>query len=122
MESQINKLPGMIKILSPKHTLFAAKHMVSQLGKIGLQAQIIDDLDIRDKSLHIIYQASPMYRLPKNYVVMQTEIAGSHWFSNGYRTTIKNALAVWDYSEKNFTAYDHDKRFIVTPGISPQPA
>lgn len=111
----------MIKISTPKHTLFAAQHLVNQLAKINLEAQIVQEINTLDKDLYIIYQASPLYRLPKNYIVAQTEIAGSHWFNNNYRHTLKKAIAVWDYSEYNFTAYDHQRRCIVTPGLDPQP-
>lgn len=111
----------MIKIITPKHTLFAANHLVNQLAKLDLQAEVREFCDLSDNSLHIIYQASPLYRLPKRYIVCQTEIAGSHWFNARYRETLKKAIAVWDYSEKNFSAYDHPRRTIVTPGINPQP-
>lgn len=110
----------MIKVVTPKHTLFAANHLVNQLAKLGLQAEVREFCDLSDNSLHIIYQASPLYRLPKRYIVCQTEIAGSHWFNARYRETLKKAIAVWDYSEKNFSAYDHPRRTIVTPGINYQ--
>lgn len=114
----------MIKVVTPKHTLFAANHLVNQVAKLGLAAEVREFCDFTDNSLHIIYQASPLYRLPKKYIVMQTEIAGSHWFNRGYLKTLANALAVWDYSELNIPRYErlNKKISIVTPGINPQPA
>lgn len=111
----------MIKIWSDVHCQFAASHMVSQLRKLGHEAMTIKEWSQYDDSLHILYQVSNKYNLPKNYILMQTEPYFSHWFNAHYYQTIDNALAVCDYSEDNQQAYEHKNKFIITPGISPQP-
>jgi len=110
-----------IKVWSDVHCAFAANHMVSQLIKLGHEAMIIKEWNQYDESLHILYQVSNKYNLPKNYILMQTEAWFSHWFNAHYHQTIRNAKAVWDYSVDNQQVYEHENKFIVTPGISPQP-
>lgn len=110
----------MIKIHTAIHTEFAARHLVNQLAKLGHQAQIIDDINYSDRSLHIIYDSHALKFMPPNYVVMNTEIAQSHWFSPEYLRRIKKARAVWDYSERNQSRYENPKKSIVTPGLNPQ--
>ena len=100
--------------------MFAANHLRHQLETIGHDAVIVKEWDESDPDLHILYQVSNKYGLPKNYILQQTEPWNSHWFNDNYRDTIKNALAVWDYSEDNQKCYEHPKKAIVTPGINPQ--
>lgn len=110
-----------IKVWSNIHCSFASLHLVNQLKKLGHQAEIIQEWDKNDESLHILYQVSNKSGLPKNYILQQTEPWNSHWFNEHYiQSTIKNALAVWDYSERNQKHYEHEKRCIVTPGINKQ--
>lgn len=112
----------MIKVISNAHTMFAAIHLVQQLRKIGYPASIVDTFDLQDESLYIIYNAVGLRRMPKNYIVQQTEIWHSHFFNKCYFKTLQRARAVWDYSTENFKAYRAIKRTcIVTPGINPQP-
>lgn len=107
------------KIVTPTHTSFAAGILSEQLHKLGHSAKIVHEIDVRDPDVYIIYNASGYTRLPKQYIVMQTEIGTSHWFTTRYLKTIKNALAVWDYSELNTVRYNriNNKIAIVTPGI-----
>lgn len=112
------------KIHTIRHTLFAANHLVEQLRKLGHEAIMINEFAPNDETIYIIYNAATcLNRLPKNYIVYQTEIGTSYWFKQPYINCIKNALAVWDYSEVNTSAYKHvtSKIAIVTPGINPQP-
>lgn len=110
----------MINIYFDRHTEFASRHLVNQLGKLGYKARITDRLNVNDKSLHLIYNGHNLGRMPPNYIIMNTEIGGSHWFNDKYFDKIKNAIAVWDYHEKNQPSYEHEKKSIVTPGIDPQ--
>lgn len=110
----------MIKVNCATHTEFAARHLVNQLGKLGHQAQLVDSLNLVDRSLHIIYNAHALKYLPPNYIIMNTEVGQSHWFTGEYLKRIANARAVWDYSEKNQRCYYHSKKCIVTPGVNPQ--
>lgn len=107
------------KIISPAHTSFAAGILVDQLQKLGHTAKIVDNIDVRDPDTYIIYNASGFKRLPKQYIIMQTEVWESHWFTHQYLKTIRNALAVWDYSELNVPRYQRFNKniCIVTPGI-----
>lgn len=107
------------KILTVPHTSFAAGILVDQLIKLGHQASIVQGYDVRDDDIYLIYNASGLTRLPKKYIVMQTEISSSHWFNSNYLKTLTNALAVWDYSELNTGRYKrlNKKIAIVTPGI-----
>lgn len=111
----------MIKVVNGPHTMFAARHMVEQLIKLGHQAEL-SGIDCTDESMHIIYQAVHDIELPKNYILMQTEISTSHWFNTSYMKAIEKAIAVWDYCEENIPRYlvKNQKVAIVTPGISPQ--
>lgn len=111
----------MIKVRTQPHTEFAARHLISQLAKLGRQAKLIDNIDPNDKSLYIIYNSHELHVLPKNWICMQTEIAQSHWFTPEYLTKVRKALAVWDYSEVNQNHYHHPKKAIVTPGYNAQP-
>lgn len=109
------------KVYSPLHVKFAATILVEQLIKLGNQATWVDGIIASDEEIYIIYNAAGIEVFPKNYIVYQTEIHGSHWFKEQYRETIKNALCVWEYSEANRVSYNHDKIAIVTPGIKIQP-
>lgn len=107
------------KIITVSHTAFAAAILVSQLEKLGHTAKIVDSIDVRDPDVYIIYNAVGIRRLPKNYIVQQTEIHCSHWFNLGYLRILRNALAVWDYSEQNVKRYEKQNKniSIVTPGV-----
>lgn len=106
------------KIVTVPHTAFAAGILVDQLIKLGYSAKIVDHVDIRDPDIYIIYNAAGLTRLPKQYIIQQTEISTSHWFTSRYLKTLRNAMAVWDYAEPNTTRYKRltNKISIVTPG------
>lgn len=108
-----------MKIISPSHTMFAAFILRDQFIKLGYPASIVDEINYRDNSIYFIYQASKLKRLPKRYVVLQTEVSTSHWFTSTYLRTIVNAMAVWEYSELNIPRYNRFNKCIamVTPGI-----
>lgn len=109
----------MIKIYTPLHTLFAAQILCEKMNEMGRYTMIVDKIDRRDPDVYIIYNAAAhnFVNLPKRYIVMQTEVPGSHWFSPAYHKIIKHAMAVWDYCESNQVAYEHPKKAIVTPGV-----
>lgn len=113
----------MFKIITVPHTAFAATILVNQLQKLGYPAKIVSSIDPRDPDIYIIYNAAGLRRLPKRYIVMQTEIGTSHWFNSCYLRTISNAMAIWDYSEMNIPRYSkfNKKITIVTPGIQQVP-
>ena len=110
----------MIKVFSHPHTKLAACILVNKLNELGVNATLVDKINAYDNCLHIIYNASAVKALPKNYIVYQTEVPGSTWFNKRYIDIIKRAHAVWDYSVNNTKAYEHSKLCIVTPGIAPQ--
>lgn len=101
--------------------MFAARNMVATLNKLGHQAAIFDKPIPGDESMYIIYQANHVAAMPKNYILQQTEIAGSHWFrpESGYLAKIKKAAAVWDYSMDNIQAYGRLNKnvMLMPPGI-----
>lgn len=109
----------MIKIFTPPHTLHAAMILCDKLNGMNRPAKIVDNIDRRDPDLYIIYNAAAhnFVNLPAHYVVMQTEIAGTHWFNANYDKIIRKAIAVWDYCEYNQMAYSHSRMSIVTPGV-----
>lgn len=109
------------KIYSPLHTIFAAYHLCSQIKKLNHTAEIVKTIDINDDSIYIIYNAANITQFPKKYIVYQTEIADTHWFTDQYLETIMNAISVWDYSKININKYKHLNNNIhyVTPGICP---
>lgn len=108
-----------MKIISPSHTMFAALILRDQLVKLGYPSTIVNEIDYKDDSIYFIYQSAGLKRLPKRYVVLQTEIATSHWFNSTYLRTLVNAMAVWDYSELNIPRYSRLNKniAIVTPGL-----
>lgn len=112
----------MIKIFPVKHTMFAALHLVDQLKNLGVKAKIVNSIDRRDASLHVIYNASAASVLPKMYVVMQTEIPNTHWFNARYINTLKKSVCIWEYNHQNIPAYEnyHSKIAHVSPGVSRQ--
>lgn len=109
----------MFKIISPPHTRFAAIIMQEQLNKLGYGASLVDVIDYKDDSIYLIYNASTLTKLPKRYIVLQTEVSNSHWFTHQYLKTLTNAMAVWDYSELNTHRYKRLNKnvAIVTPGL-----
>lgn len=111
------------KIFTPPHTLFAANIICEQLVKLGHKASITDKIN-NDDFIYIIYNASAYKgQLSKKYIVYQTEVASSHWFNADYFATIRGALAVWDYSDKNVQKYARFNKniSIVKVGVSIQP-
>lgn len=109
-----------IKIFYKEHVLFGATVLRDTLIKLGYSVQLTKVIEENDNSLYVIYCAFMLKSLPKNYIVYQTEVSGSHWFNDDYLNAIKGAIAVWDYSPKNSESYSHEKTFIVPVGYSPQ--
>jgi hypothetical protein len=110
----------MFKIFTPPHTLHAALILCDKLNGMGRPAKIVDKIDRRDPDTYIIYNAAAhnFINLPKKYVVIQTEIAGTHWFNPNYHKILSHAIAVWDYCAYNQQAYSHPKMSLVTPGFT----
>lgn len=111
-----------IKIFSPGHTLFAAKHLREQLIKLGHSVHIVGNIVSHEKDLCIIYNACSLNALPLRYVIYQTEVGSSHWFTPRYFNMIRKAVSVWDYSAENVKRYKqfNDNIHVVSPGIAPQ--
>lgn len=112
------------KVYTIPHTLFAAQHLVKQIKKLRHRCELVTHFD-NDDAIYIIYNPAVIRgKLPKKYIVYQTEIGTSRWFSPHYFKIIQNALAVWDYSMDNVERYRlHNKKIvIVPPGINMQPA
>lgn len=111
-----------IKVYSKPQTMFAALYLVEQLDKLGHCASIVKSINRHDETLHIIYNASACPVMPKNYIVYQTEVPGSPWFTGRYYDVIAEAKAVWEYSACNIDAYrQHNGNVaIVRPGVFPQ--
>lgn len=107
------------KVYTIPHTLFAAAHLVDQLNNLGHEAELIGKIDVKNQTMHIIYNTAVVSSLPPNYIVYQTEIGTSQWFGKNYLNQISKAKAVWDYSTRNtFRYYSHNKNIsIVTPGV-----
>lgn len=108
-----------IKIYYRPHVLLAAEILSMQLTKLGHEPELVDHVDTSDKCLHILYCAFTLTNLPKNYIVFQTEVQGSHWFDDHYMRILYNAKAIWDYNVSNLSQYTHlrEKCSLVTPGI-----
>lgn len=110
-----------MKVWSIPHTRFAALNLVNQLVEMGHDCSMVDRVDPGSNELHIIYGAHACPSVPKNYIVYQTEIRGSHHFDRRYKKIIAGALAVWEYNRENQKAYYHDRVSIVPPGVFAQP-
>ena len=113
----------MIKIWHPPHVAFAAAILRRQLHQMGYAVRFVQRVDPSDSSLYIIYNAAKVKEVPPNYIVYQTEVPGSHWFTPQYLARIAGALAVWEYDSGNLASYRHlnPNVFVVSPGIAPQP-
>lgn len=112
------------KVVTIPHTLFAARHLVNQLRTHGHKAELAEFINMNDEStIFIIYGAHMLRRLPKKYIVFQTEIAGSHHFNPHYLRIIQNAICVWEYSATNIPKYKlrNNNVALINPGIAPQP-
>lgn len=111
------------KVCTIPHTMFAAWHLVNQLNELGHKAELVSRINTTDTCMYIIYNPVALRQpMPKNFIVYQTEIATSKWFSNQYLNIISRAIAVWDYSQVNTARYKLRNKniFIVTPGTEPQ--
>lgn len=108
------------KIHSPKCVRLAAGHLRAQLEKLGHDAYLVDEIDAQDKSLYIIYAAGTVKHLPKNYIVYQTEVHSSAWFTPKYFNIISRAVCIWEYSEANISKYEkyNNRIAVVSPGMS----
>ena len=109
-----------IKIYARPHVLFAAGILATHLCKLRYEATIIEDIDPNDATLHIIYCAFAAPAIPKNYIVYQTEVQNSKWFTEDYQHILDGALAVWDYDIRNILSNPSKAHSIVPPGINPQ--
>ncbi len=110
------------KVHTIPHTLFAALHLVRQLKTLGHKAELVREINPKDDDIYIIYNAALATRLPKNYIVYQTEIGTSVWFHEKYLNIIRGAMQVWEYNILNTYRYsDYNRKiFIVGPGIDIQ--
>lgn len=93
------------KIYCRLHVKLAAELLRNQLRELGHSAELVDSIDANDDSIYIIYCAFCANAIPKNYIIYQTEVRGSVWFSEGYKNTLKGALQIWDYDPKNAVDY-----------------
>ena len=101
---------------------FAADILAKKLRSMGELVNIVEKIDPFDACLYIIYNAASVKKLPSNYIVYQTEVAGSKWFTKKYKKVLSKALAVWEYDQANIIEYGHlnSSVFIVTPGYEYQ--
>lgn len=114
-----------IKIFSPPHVSFAARILEVYLTDMGHEVTRTNRIDSKDSCLYIIYSSTiKTIHPPKNYIVYNTEVPSSDWFTQKYLNEISGAKAVWDYSIYNTERYKHLNKniSIVTPGVSKQPA
>jgi len=109
-----------IKIYARSHVLFAAKILANHLRKLYHEPSIVSDIDPNDVTLHIIYCAFVAPALPKNYIVYQTEVLNSKWFTKDYQHILDGALAIWDYDARNVLHMPYKSHSVVPPGINPQ--
>jgi hypothetical protein len=111
----------MIKVLCPVAVRFDAMLLVQELQQLGHDAIIITKPVPNDSSLHIVYGCRYLKAMPKHYILMQTEIAGTHLFSPEYYRAIKNAVMVWEYQPANLWVYEglNAKVHLIPPRIAP---
>ncbi|MCO6433791.1 glycosyltransferase family protein [Nitrosomonas nitrosa] len=109
-----------IKIYVRPHVHFAAEILAHHLKKLYYEPTLVEDIDPNDETLHIIYCAFAAPALPKNYIVYQTEVLNSIWFTDDYQCILKGALAIWDYDSRNSVPMPYKIHSIVPPGINYQ--
>lgn len=109
-----------IKIYVRPHVLSAAEILANHLRKLCHDPTIVGDIDPNDVTLHIIYCAFAAPALPKNYIVYQTEVLNSKWFTEDYQHILDGALAIWDYDPRNVLLMPSKAHSVVPPGINPQ--
>jgi hypothetical protein len=109
-----------IKIYVRLHVLSAAELLANHLRKLCHEPTIVWDIAPNDATLHIIYCAFAAPALPKNYIVYQTEVLNSKWFTEDYQHILDGALAIWDYDPRNVLLMPSKAHSVVPPGINPQ--
>jgi len=109
-----------IKIYVRAHVLCAAEALANHLRKLGHEAIIVGDIDQNDTTLHIIYCAFAAPAIPNKYIVYQTEVLNSKWFTEDYQRILDSALAIWDYDERNVLLMPSKAHWLIPPGINHQ--
>jgi len=111
----------MIKVFAPLQMDFAANILVKKINSLGVMCERVGKLEKDNQHLWIIYNSAMAWQLPSKFISYQTEQNGTNWFSDKYRRTLKQSVAVWEYCEGNLHEYSNPNTFIVNPGIDIKP-
>jgi len=104
-----------IKICTQRCIYHHADALCALLQSMGHDVSVVHEVDPTDETLYIIYVAFEA-GTPKRYIVYQTEIHGTHWWTDHYREQCRGALQIWDYSAENMHHYDFgNPKFLIPP-------
>ncbi len=92
-----------IDIITPGHTLFLAKQIVSYLNAVGIESEIHSpDFTEYGPIPYLVICANIMPKLPPCYICYQMEqTINSRWLTDKYVDILDHAQAVLDYSRVN---------------------
>ena len=93
-----------VGILATKHTLFVAYLIERQLKRVGAETFIITSEPAGgfEDVIHFVVCPQMFSRMPGMYVSFQMEQSvSSRWFTPEYFDTLRNSIAIFDYSPVN---------------------
>lgn len=101
-----------IIILSTPHCLFLAHLIKNELTQFKIESKILTKASFfSTKVVYIVIAPNAFKKLPKNYIACQMEQSiNDRWFTQGYFEKLRNAIAIFDYSEINI-------RFLISRNI-----
>lgn len=100
-----------IDIITPNHTIFAARMMQKMLTEAGIHSKVHDICFTDFEQIpYIVFCPQAAEQLPDVYVAFQLEqTVSNRWFTDEYTQILKNAYAVFDYSLKNIDFFRSNK-------------
>ena len=104
-----------IKICTQRCIYHHADALCLLLRTMGHEVSVVHEVDRTDETLYIIYVAFEA-ETPPHYIVYQTEIYGTHWWTGHYQSQCRGALQIWDYAAENMSHYDFgNPKFHIPP-------
>lgn len=95
-----------IGILTAPHTLYVAHMLEYTINQLGFQSHVITEPPRGGygTDIYIVLCPQTFLRLPKFMIAFQMEQSMSkRWFTENYLKTLKNSLAILDYSRTNIS-------------------
>lgn len=99
-----------VTILTPNHTLFVAHLLYEKLMTNGFNVEIkTTEPKKYNDNLHIVICPQIFNKMPSRYIAFQMEQSvNPRWFTPRYFETLKNSVAIFDYSIQNIEYLQHN--------------